>query len=89
LIKSIKLYGDQAILINFEQKIDPAINAAVIALKDAIEAATIAGITFMIPAYCSLTIGYNPTLIEYEILVKVIEQIAANQLNNSTNQQKK
>jgi len=33
LIQSIKLYGDQAILINFEQKIDPAINAAVIALK--------------------------------------------------------
>ena len=85
MIKSIKLYGDQAILINFEQKIDPAINAAVIALKNAIEAATISGITFMIPAYCSLTIGYNPNIIEYGILVKVIEQIAANQLNTTDN----
>lgn len=81
MIKSIKLYGDQAILINFEQKIDPAINAAVVALKNAIEAATITGIIFMIPAYCSLTIGYNPAVIEYEILVKVVEQIAANALN--------
>jgi len=91
LIKSIKLYGDQAILINFEQKIDPAINAAVIALKNAIEAATISGITFMIPAYCSLTIGYNPAVIEYEILVKVIKQIAANALDtndSNPNQQK-
>ncbi len=91
MIKSIKLYGDQAILINFEQKIDPAINAAVIALKNAIEAATISGITFMIPAYCSLTIGYNPAVIEYEILVKVIKQIAANALDtndSNPNQQK-
>jgi len=87
LIKSIKQYGDQAILINFEQKIDPAINAAVIALKDAIEAANIAGITFMIPAYCSLTVGYNPSVIDYEILVKVMEQIAVNQLTNLKNNQ--
>ncbi len=90
MIKSIKLYGDQAILINFEQKIDPAINAAVIALKNAIEAATISGITFMIPAYCSLTIGYNPAVIEYEILVKVIEQVATNAFNttdSNSNQQ--
>ena len=89
MIESIKLYGDQAILINFEQKIDPAINAAVVTLKDAIETATISGITFMIPAYCSLTIGYNPTVIEYEILVKVVEQIAANALttiHNNPNQ---
>ena len=75
MIQSIKLYGDQAILINFEQKIDPAINAAVIALKNAIEQAKIDGITFMIPAYCSLTVGYNRTIIEYEILVEVINQI--------------
>ncbi|MFK7983339.1 MAG: 5-oxoprolinase subunit PxpB [Saprospiraceae bacterium] len=84
MIPTIKLYGDQAILINFEQKIDPAINAAVIALKNAIEAAAISGITFMIPAYCSLTIGYNPAIIEYKILVKVIEQIIATQPNNPT-----
>lgn len=84
MITSIKLYGDQAILINFEQKIDPAINAAVIAFKDAIESAKITGITFMIPAYCSLTIGYNRTVIDYGTLVKVIEQIDANQFNDAT-----
>ncbi len=89
MIKSIKLYGDQAILINFEQKIDPAINAAVVVLKNAIERATISGITFMIPAYCSLTIGYNPTVIEYKILEKVIEQIAVTALNTKANQNQK
>lgn len=65
-------------LINFEQQIDPAINAAVIALKNAIEQAKIDGITYMIPAYCSLTVGYDPKLIEFGILKEVIQQIATN-----------
>lgn len=81
MITSIKPYSDRAILINFEEKIDPAINAAVVHLKNAIDQATISGITYMIPAYCSLTIGYDPTIIEHAILVKVIQQIAANDLN--------
>ncbi len=76
MIKSIKIYGDQAVLINFEQQIDPAINAAVIALQNAIVQAKIDGVTYMIPAYCSLTVGYNPKVIEFGILQEVIQQIA-------------
>jgi inhibitor of KinA len=59
-------FGDRALLINFEQKIDPGINAAVIALEQAIEAAAIPGITFCIPAYCSLTVGYDPAVLSYQ-----------------------
>lgn len=73
-------YGDRALLINFEQKIDPLINDVVVALKNAIEQAKIDGITYFIPAYCSLTIGYKPEQITYPILAKVIEQIGANDL---------
>ena len=86
MIQSIQPYGDQAILINFEQKIDPAINAAVIALKKAIEIAEVIGITYMIPAYCSLTVGYNRGIIDYKTLIKIIEQIADNQLQISTDE---
>lgn len=80
MIQSIKIYGDQAILINFEQQIDTAINAAVVALQNAINQANIDGITFLIPAYCSLTVGYNPTIIDHNILVEVIKQIGTNSL---------
>ncbi len=80
MILSIKIYGDQAILINFEQQIDTAINAAVVALQNAIKQANIDGVTFLIPAYCSLTVGYNPAIIDYDILVEVIKQISSNSL---------
>ena len=72
---SILPYGDQAVLINFEQKIDPEINGQVLRLKEQIEKCGIQGITFSIPAYCSLTIGYDPTLLEYQVLEKIVRQL--------------
>lgn len=65
-------------LINFEQKIDPAINEAIITLKNIIEQAKITGITFMIPAYCSLTVGYDPNLIRYDELIEKIKHLENN-----------
>lgn len=82
MIKSIKIYGDQALLLNFEQKIDPTINAAVIALKNALDQANIDGVTYQIPAYCSLTVGYNPKVIDFETLTVVIRQISSKLFDN-------
>ena len=67
-------------MINFEQKIDPDINAQVLGLKAAIEQANIPGIRFIIPAYCSLTIGYEPGVLRYEALVKKIQGLEAKEL---------
>lgn len=72
---SYQTYGDQAILINFEQKIDPQINAAVHALHSKIKAASWNEITFCIPAYCSLTVGYHPKLTTYLDILKKIKTI--------------
>lgn len=85
MIESIKIYGDQAILINFEQQIDTTINAAVIALQNAVEQAKIDGVRYMIPAYCSLTIGYNPAVIEFYILQAVIKQISTKLFEDGEN----
>ena len=80
---SILPYGDQALLINFEQKIDPAINATVIDLQQWIEAAKIEGIQFMIPAYCSLTIGFDQKVIDQKVLITVIRQLAFEAVNTN------
>ena len=69
---TIHPYGDRAVLINFEQIIDPKINAKVIAIHQKIKASDLAGITFSIPAYCSLTIGFDPQIISYDQLCKHI-----------------
>lgn len=64
----IEPYGDQALLVNFEQKIDPAINRRVVVLSEAIIQARIPGVRACIPAYCSLTICYQIDQVRYSTL---------------------
>lgn len=71
-------YGTQALLINFEQKIDPAINARAIQLSSKLENVPFKGITFCIPAYCSLTIGFDPNVINFGELVAKIKALMQN-----------
>jgi inhibitor of KinA len=68
-------YSNSALLIQFEQTIAPHINEKVIELNHAIEAASIDAIQYCIPAYCSLTVGYNPLVIDYADLCKKIKQL--------------
>ena len=71
---SIQPYGDSALLINFEQRIAPEINKAVIQLARTIEALPFSGIQYTIPAYCSLTVGFNPLEISYKRLCETIQE---------------
>lgn len=73
---NILRYGDQALLINFEQKIEEKINEQVIELKVAIEQKDLKGFRYLIPAYCSLTLAYNPFLTDFDTLEKEIHEIA-------------
>ncbi len=70
-------YGAETLLLNFEQKIKKEINEQVIDLNKAILAAQLSGITYTIPAYCSLTIGYDRSVLSYETLSLLIEKIKA------------
>ena len=70
-------YGDQAILINFEQKIDASINDEVIQLHEKLKSNLIKGITFCIPAYCSLTVGYDVNIYSFEKFRETISSLRA------------
>ncbi len=69
-------YGDSAVLINFEQKIDPQVNAKVITLKNVLGKGAIKGLVNCIPAYCSITATYNPLEISYNEICDQIEALA-------------
>ena len=71
-------FGDEAILINFEQQIEIQINQQVHFLFEKINSHSIEGITFCIPAYCSLTIGYNPKMISFPYLKEKVLAIFSN-----------
>ena len=51
-------FGESALLVNFEQRIDEEINAQVILLYNLLK--EVEGIESLIPAYCSLTVCFNP-----------------------------
>jgi inhibitor of KinA len=70
-----KPYGDSAILINFEQVIDKTINDKVVFISKNIENTGIPGLLYCFPAYCSITIGYNPSQIKYVLLIDLIKRI--------------
>ncbi len=69
---TIKDYGDQAILIEFEAIIDPAIHQQVSQLHKALTSQKHTGIRSCIPAYHSLTVCYAPALIPKKKLTDLI-----------------
>ena len=54
--------GNSALLLNFEQRIDAGINRQVADFTSYLKSKKIEGILYLIPAYCSITIGYDPRL---------------------------
>ncbi|MGW8121870.1 5-oxoprolinase subunit PxpB [Roseivirga echinicomitans] len=50
-------FGDSALLVNFEQRINEAINNQVLSLYHQLQ--KVKEVTFLIPAYCSLTVGFS------------------------------
>ena len=67
--------GDNALLINFQQQIDPIIHQQVVDLSNKVTKAKIPGVSYIQPAYCSLTVGYDNAIIKYSDLRKAIQKI--------------
>jgi len=65
--------GDCAVLIEFENRIDPQINQSVRSLALAIETERIPGIHEVLPTYRALMVTYDPFRIEYHLLLEKIE----------------
>ncbi len=71
----IKPCGDAALLIQFEQKIEPRILAEVTEISRRIDEAHIPGVLDRIPAYATLMIIYDPDRISFERLQKRIRDL--------------
>ena len=68
----IRPSGDSAVLVEFENRIDPEVNRSVRSLALAIESEALPGIKEVLPAYRALMVVYDPLEIEYRPLVKKI-----------------
>lgn len=65
--------GDSAVLVEFDNRIDPEINRAVRSLALAIESDPLPGINEVLPAYRSLMVTYDPLKIEYRRILEKIK----------------
>ncbi|WKV14098.1 5-oxoprolinase subunit PxpB [Marivirga harenae] len=66
-------YGDNALLINFEQKIDSETHQLVKSYHNAI--INIEEVVYQIPAYCSITVVFDNESINFEILKDKIKEL--------------
>jgi inhibitor of KinA len=69
--------GDSAITVEFEERIDPAVNARAIALARSVSAARLIGVRDVVPTYRSVTIYFDPLRTDYAALVTRVEREAA------------
>jgi inhibitor of KinA len=64
--------GDRAVLVEFDNRIDPEVSRKVRALALTIESESSPGIQEVLPAYRTLMVTYDPLSIEYRELVEKI-----------------
>ena len=69
--------GDSAIVVEFEPRIDQAVNARAIAVADAVQAAGVPGVRDVVPTYRSVAIYFDPLRTDLNALNAALEQAAA------------
>src|SRR5216110_2969082 len=69
--------GDSAVVVEFEPRIDPGVNARAIALAAAIESARLGGVRDVVPAYRSVAVHFDPLRTDGEALMARLELEAA------------
>lgn len=75
--------GDTALTLELGDRIDPAINARVMAARDALAVAGLQGITDLVPTYRSLTVHFDPLRTDRNALVQQLHAAADVQQNSA------
>jgi inhibitor of KinA len=69
--------GDSTIIVEFEARIDPAINARAIGLAAAVQATALQGVRDVVPTYRSVAVHFDPLRTNYDALLLRLEQCAS------------
>jgi inhibitor of KinA len=69
--------GDSALRVELGDRIDPIVNARVIALAQAIQSAGLAGVVDVVPTYRSVAVYFDPLRTDYDALVARVTREAS------------
>jgi inhibitor of KinA len=64
--------GESALIVEFEERIDPVVNATTIGCANAIQAAAIPGVRDIVPTYRSVAIYFDPLRTDTDALIERI-----------------
>lgn len=65
--------GDSALVVEFPDRIDPAINAAAIALAQSFRSRSVTGVRDVLPTYRSVAVHFDPLRTDYAALVEGLQ----------------
>lgn len=68
--------GDSALIVEFEERIDPVVNARTIACAEAIQSARVAGVRDVVPTYRSVAVYFDPLRTDRDLLTQCLEREA-------------
>jgi inhibitor of KinA len=68
--------GDSAIIVEFDELIDPVVNARTIACAEAIQAANLPGVRDVVPTYRSVAIYFDPLRTKSDLLMTCVDRSA-------------
>ena len=71
----IRVAGDAAVTVEFEPRIDPVINARVVALAAAVRATRHPGVRDVVPSYSAVTVYFDPLRTDLDRLWAALEEV--------------
>jgi inhibitor of KinA len=69
--------GDSALVVEFEERIDPEINARAVALAERLHADPVSGVRDVVPTYRSVAVYFDPLRTAHDALMARLEREAA------------
>lgn len=78
----LQALGDAALTLELGEGIDPAVNARVMAARDALAAASLPGVRDLVPTYRSLTVHFDPLVTDRAALAEHLLAAVAKQANS-------
>ena len=73
--RDIRPYGDSAVILSFEQNISASVLQEVSAAADAVRRASLPGVLDIIPAYCTVTVLFDPWVTDCRKLIREINSL--------------
>jgi len=75
--------GDAAVIVEFEERIDPIVNARTVAFADAVQAVRLSGVRDVVPSYRSVAVYFDPLRTDYDALMATLHAEAARPIGDA------